>query len=117
MRKRAAYFGYKFWQDDGPLLYWQPGAGYTKRYDYSGRLTDEDMYAELGFSFPRRTSLQIMYLPATLEKFGGVTFIQQAVAANAYSEPFKWLLGSVEMASGDGIYYDAPAPFLGDMTI
>jgi len=115
LRERSVSFGYKFWQDGGPLVYWQPSAGCTKDYDYSGKLTDEDVYAKLYFSFPRRTVVWAIYQPATLERFGGVNFIKQNVSLSAYSEPFKWLLGSASLTSGDGVYYDSPAPFLGDM--
>ncbi|MFA6434530.1 MAG: DUF5916 domain-containing protein [Elusimicrobiales bacterium] len=116
MRERTVSFSYKFWQDGGPLVYWQPGAGYTKDYDYSGKLTDEDAYMKIYFSFPCRTNVSAVYRPATLERFGGVNFMKQTVSVSAYSEPFKWLLGSAAMTTGDGIYYDAPAPFLGDKT-
>ncbi len=112
VREGAAFFGYKFWADKGPLQYWALSSAYSRSYTHGGTFTDEDLYVKGSLMFPRQTSFSLTYRPSTLERYCAVAYRKQYATLSFYSEPSKFLAVSADLTAGDGINYN-PYPFLG----
>ena len=114
MRNGLACVWHKFWQKEGPLIYWMPQAGYRRIYDTRSVLTDENPFASLTLSFPLQTFVYLEAAPATLERYEGVDFRKRSWSFQVDSQPTSFFSTTLSGSAGKGISYDSDPPVLGN---
>lgn len=72
IRNVRGNLSYRFWPESW-IINWQPGVNYGQNYDFDGILGDENLSANLGFSFAKNLRL-FTNMSWDMERFGGINF-------------------------------------------